>query len=161
MFKGKITATIGISASGKSTWAHEQWKKDPYNTIILERDTLRITLFNYNNSNIYKYYERDDMYKLEEEVSIAQDKLIRVFLERGKHVILSNTNLNRVRDLESLGKYGVPVTIKVMPVTLKEALTRDMGRQRRVGEEVITKQYNKFINLVRYLNKNPVQYKLF
>lgn len=157
----KITATVGISASGKSTYAIREWVKDPTNTVILERDTLRMTLFNYNNSNIYKYYERNDVHLLEEEVSIAQDKLIRVFLERGKHVILSNTNLNRVRDLESLNKYNVPVVIKVMPVTLKEALTRDMGRQRRVGEEVITKQYNKFINLVQDLNKNPVQYKLF
>lgn len=157
----KITATVGISASGKSTYASEEWEKDPQNTVIIERDGLRNLLFGYDNTTISQYYKRDNMYKLEEEVSVAQDKLIRVFLERGKHVILSNTNLNRVRDLESLGEYGVPVTIKVIPVTLKEALTRDMGRQRKVGEKVITKQYNKFINLVRDINKNPVQYKLF
>lgn len=157
----KITACVGISASGKSTFAHNEWKKDPMNTEIIERDVIRNLLFGYNDTTIPEYYDRNDVYKLEERVTVVQDELIRGALERGKHVILSNTNLNRVRDLEGLNKYDVPITIKVMPVTLKEALTRDMGRYRTVGEKVIKKQYNKFVNLVKDLNKNPVQYSLF
>ena len=50
--KGKLTITIGISGSGKSTWAHEQWSKDPKNTVLISRDKIRELLFGFDLVNI-------------------------------------------------------------------------------------------------------------
>ena len=36
----KLTIRCGISGSGKSTWAHTEWKKDPLNTTIVNRDKI-------------------------------------------------------------------------------------------------------------------------
>lgn len=158
MLKGKIKATVGLSASGKSTWAHSEWLKDPLNTVIIERDTIRNLLFGFDDKSISKYYELEDLNKLEKEVTKYQNTLIYDSLEQGKTVILSNTHLNRKRDLESLKYWNVPVEVKVFPITLKEALTRDMGRVRQVGDKVITKQYNRFVNLYKDLENNPIDF---
>lgn len=158
--KGKIIATVGISCSGKSTWAHKEWEKDPLNTVVIERDNIRNLLFGFDDNNISSYYERKDINKLEKEVTKYQNTLIYDSLEQGKTVILSNTHLNRKRDLESLKYWNVPVEIKVFSITLKEALTRDMGRVRQVGDKVITKQYNRFVNLYKDLEKNPIDFEV-
>lgn len=154
----KITATVGIAASGKSSWAKKEWEKDPLNTVIIERDGIRNLLFGYDDFSIAEYYKRKDLNKLEKEVTKYQNTLIYDSLEQGKHVILSNTHLNRKRDLESLKYWNVPVEIEVFYVTLKEALTRDIGRFRTVGEEVVQKQYNRFINLEKDLKENPIDF---
>lgn len=61
----KIILTIGISGSGKSTWAHTQWKKDPLNTIIVNRDKIRELLFGYTEISVSSLYSRKDLRKLE------------------------------------------------------------------------------------------------
>jgi len=149
----KITALIGISGSGKTSYAHKQWETSPHNTLIVERDGIRNLLFGYNESNISEYYNRKDINKLEQTVSEYQNMLIVKGLEEGKHVIIANTNLNRKRDLESLNKYGVEVNFKVLDVHLKVAIERDSKRRRTVGEKVIKKQHNKFKNLIKGLKK--------
>lgn len=158
MLEGKIIATVGISGSGKTTWAHEEWKKDPLNKVIIERDNIRNLLFGYNDKSIKEYYQRKDLNKLEKEVTKYQNTLIYDSLEQGKTVLLSNTHLNRKRDLESLKYWNVETKIKLFPVTLKEALTRDMSRTRQVGKDIITKQYSRFVNLYKDLENNPVDF---
>src|SRR5690606_20438515 len=133
----KIIATVGASASGKSTWAHEEWKKDPLNTIVIERDNIRNLLFGYGDDTIKDYYKRDDFGKLEKEVTKFQNTLIYDALEQGKTVILSNTNLDRKRDLESLKYWNVPVELREFEVPLEELIIRDSKRVRTVGESII------------------------
>lgn len=158
MFKGKIIATVGASASGKSTWAHEEWQKDPLNTIVIERDNIRNLLFGYGDDTIKNYYKRDDFGKLEKEVTKFQNTLIYDALEQGKTVILSNTNLDRKRDLESLKYWNVPVELREFEVPLEELIIRDSKRVRTVGETIIKKQYNKQKQLIKSLIDNPIDF---
>ena len=51
---GTIEILIGISNSGKSTYAHEKWLKDPQNTVVINRDKIRELLFGFNRNLIYK-----------------------------------------------------------------------------------------------------------
>ena len=60
--KGSIKILIGISNSGKSTYSHEQWLKNPENTIIVNRDAIRY-MFGYTEETISEYYSRPDFNK--------------------------------------------------------------------------------------------------
>ena len=39
--KGNLIVTVGISGSGKSTWSHEKWIKNPSKYVIVNRDKIR------------------------------------------------------------------------------------------------------------------------
>lgn len=142
-----IKVYIGISNSGKSTEAHKEWEKDPLNTIIVSRDKVRNLLWNYTDENVHEYYKRTDFNKLEKEVTKYCDTLIYEALESNKTVILDNTHLNFERDIKSLEYWNVPIELVWFDITLKEALTRNMGRNRKVDENIIKKQYNNYIQL--------------
>lgn len=145
--QSKIYAFIGISNSGKSTQAHLEWLKDPLNTVVISRDKVRNLLWNYNDEDVHKYYKRDDFNKLEKEISKYCDTLIYEAIESNKKIILDNTHLDFKRDIKSLEYWNVPLELVWFDITLKEALTRNIGRNRKVDEEIITKQYNKYVTL--------------
>lgn len=141
----RITITVGVSGSGKSTWAHEEWQKNPMSTLIVNRDSIRQALFGYTESNISEYY-KGAIGKLEKQVTKYEDVLIHEGLNEGKHVIVDATHL-KVEYIERFEFWNVPTTVEWFDVKLKEALTRDMGRVRQVGEEIISKQYSQYITL--------------
>lgn len=158
MLKGKLEILVGISASGKSSYAHEKWLKDPLNTVIVSRDNIR-QMFGFGEQTVSSYYDREDMFKLEKEVTKVFNTLVYDALESGKTVIADNTHLKR-KFIEDYKYWNVPTEIKVFTVTLKEALTRDMGRVRSVGEEVIQKQYSQFVNLSKDLEKEVIEFEV-
>lgn len=141
-----IKITTGCSNSGKSTWAHEQWLKDPFSTVIINRDKIRELLFSYTEETISEYYSRPDIAKLEKQVTKYEDTLINEALCENKTVIVDATHLSEeyIRRFEY---WNVPLELVWFDVTLKEALTRNMGRNRKVDENIIKKQYNKYVNL--------------
>lgn len=141
----KITITVGVSGSGKSTWAHEQWEKDPLNVIIVSRDIIRY-FYGYSEQSVSSYYKREDLNKLEKQVTKYEDVLINEALIEGKHVIVDATHL-RKEYITRFEFWNVPTEVKFFDVTLKEALTRNMGRVRQVSEEIIKKQYQQFLNI--------------
>jgi len=143
MKKGKILATFGVSGSGKSTFTSTLIRLEPDRYVSVNRDKIRELLFSYTEENIKDYYLRDDLYRLEQKVTEVQDVLIKMFLKQGKRVILDNTNL-RLRDIKDLMKYGVDINVLIMDVDLSVALERDSLRTRKVGSEIIEKQYNTF-----------------
>lgn len=142
---GKLIILCGISGSGKSKYAKEQWLKDPLNIIIVSRDTIRY-MYGYTEETVSEYYSRNDFNYLESQVTATQDKLIDFWLKKNKVVIVDNTHLKQSY-IKEYDKFGVEVEIIYFDVLLKEALTRDMCRNRKVGEEIITKQYSQYINL--------------
>lgn len=143
--KGSIKILIGISNSGKSTYSHEQWLKNPENTIIVNRDAIRY-MFGYTEETISEYYSRPDFNKREKQVTKYEDTLINEGLCEGKTVIIDSTHLSK--DYITRHAYwNVPIDIIWFDITLKEALTRDMSRQRKVGEDVINKQYGRYVQL--------------
>lgn len=155
--ENRITITVGVSGSGKSTWAHEQWAKDPKNIVIVNRDKIREQLFGFTEGTVSEYYDRDDTYSNEKLVTRFEDTMINEALEMGKDVIVDATHLKRAY-IERFKYWNVSTTYRMFPVTLKEAEVRDMGRKRRVGAEVIQKQYNRFVQLFKELQKKPIDF---
>lgn len=155
--KGKIIATVGISGSGKSTWAHKKWLEDPSKYTIVNRDKIRELLFGYTESNIGEYYMLKGVSGFEKQITRYEDTLIHEGLNHGKSVIVDSTNLT-MKYLERYRYWNVPVEVVVFETGLQEALDRDLNRTRLVGERIITKQYNRFVTLMRQLVVEPLDF---
>lgn len=146
MFKGSLILLCGISNSGKSTFAATTVQDNPERYTRVNRDKIRELLYGYTEENVSEYYYRNDLNKLEKEVTKIEDTLIYEGLEAGKTVIVDATHLSK-KYLERFKYWNVPVEIKVFDILLKEALIRNSDRNRKVEPKVIIKQYNKFVNL--------------
>jgi predicted kinase len=155
--KNRITILVGISGSGKSTLAHEEWLKDPQNVMIVNRDKIREQFFGYTEDTMNKYYERDDIYSLEKQVTRFEDTLIHDALNLGKDVIVDATHLKRAY-IERFKFWNVSTTYKMIPIMVKEAEIRDRGRKRRVGGDIIKRQNEQYVNLFHDLLKNPIDF---
>lgn len=142
----KIIILCGISNSGKSTFASTTVRHNPERYVSVNRDKLREGFYGYTEDNVSEYYHRNDFNYLENQITAVQDNLINFWLKRGKDVIIDATNL-RLEYQKNFEKFGVPTEVIYFDVTLKEALTRNMGRKRKVDEGVIEKQYKQYCNL--------------
>ena len=155
--KGSLIVTVGISGSGKSTWSHEKWIKNPSKYVIVNRDKIRELLFGYTESSISEYYTRLDVSGLEKQVTRYEDTLINDALCHGKTAIIDATHLTR-KYLERFKYWNVPTEIVVFEIELDEALNRDFSRTRMVGEKVIRRQYNRFVGLIKDVAKEPLDF---
>ena len=153
----KITVLVGISGSGKSHWAHEQWLKNPNTTIIVSRDKIRELLFGYDGSSIKEYYKRDNIFSLEKQVTRYEDTIINEALESGKHVIVDSIHLKRSY-IERFKYWNVDTEIRFFNVDLKRAILRDIRRVRKVGDEMIKNQFVNFHALTHSLDTNPINF---
>jgi predicted kinase len=142
----KIIILCGISGSGKSTFASTTVRHNPERYIVVNRDKLREAHYGYLEDTISEYYSRNDFNYLENQITAVQDNLISFWLKRGKDVIVDATNL-RIEYQKNFEKFKVPTEVVYFDVTLKEALTRNMGRKRKVDESIIEKQYQQYCNL--------------
>jgi len=156
MLKGSLIVTVGISGSGKSTFAKEKFEEAPLTTVIINRDKVRELLFGYTEGTIGKYYQRADLNKLEKIVTQYEDTLIYESLEAGKLVIVDATHLEK-KYIERFKIFNVDVEIVFFDISLNDAIDRDDNRPRYVGESVITKQYNKY----KSLKDNFLSWKLW
>lgn len=143
--KRKMIITVGVSASGKSTWANQQ---EGFKVIC--RDTVRGVLFpEYHNGN-YKITKSK-----ENRVSEATLNQWLVSVKQGSNVIIADTNLNpKYREMwKQRGEdAGYVVEFKDFPITLEEAWKRDQKRGvYSVGREVISHQWKLWLE---YSSKN-------
>jgi len=142
----KLIILIGISNSGKSTFAHEEWTSNSLRTVVVNRDKIRELLFSYTEETVREYYSRPDLNKLEKQVTKYEDTLIHEALNENKTVILDATHL-RKEYLDRFKFWNVPIELKWFDVTLKEALTRNMSRKRQVDPKIIEKQYSQYLSI--------------
>jgi len=145
--KKKATITVGISASGKSTWAEDQCMSNP-KTGEVNRDRIRRQLMEADGKE-FSWAKWN--WKREKEVTAIADKAIKTFADSGYNLIVSDTNLNpdRLKQLEQrLKTFGYDVDVKTFPVTLEEAWKRDAARKDGVGHSVIAEQYEKYLKYV-------------
>ncbi len=129
--------TIGLPASGKSTWAKAKVDKSPNGTKRVNKDELRAMLDN-------SYFSKGN----EKFVLNIQDQIIKAALEEGKHVIVDNTHLapkheTRIREL--IKGLAVLEIVDFRHVDLETCIKRDLQRFNSVGEKVIRDMYNQFI----------------
>lgn len=145
---GKILIFCGISNSGKSTMAATIVQHNPERYVIVNRDKLREAHYGYTEETVAEYYYRGDFNYLENQITEVQDNLIKFWLSKGKDIIIDATNLKKSY-IDHFKNFGVPIEVQFFDITLKEALTRNMSRLRKVDERIIERQYAQYINLRR------------
>lgn len=93
--RGSLTITIGLPASGKSTWADLMQAQFPDRIRIVNRDDIRA-------ATGARFEDGDEGW-----VSLVRDYTIEQLLVRGYDVICSDTNINQKvrRHLASLAKH--------------------------------------------------------
>lgn len=140
----KAIITIGIPCSGKTTWAEEYARKNGF--VNVNRDDLRFTVTGNRSWGTYKFKgETENM------VTDIQRSMIKSAANRGKSVIVSDTNLvKRRRDelVKFLKDTGFAVEFKEFHVSLEEAYKRDALRVNGVGRDVIYGMYQKYLEHV-------------
>lgn len=141
----KAYVTVGISASGKSTWAREKAKET--DAQIIERDCIRKAM-------LIKAGISHDLdwsqwrYGWERDVTRTWEGLLESAIQSNRDIIVSDTNLNENRRaalIHTLVEAGFDVEEKVFDIPLQTAIRRDRSRGlRSVGQNVIMKQYVQF-----------------
>jgi predicted kinase len=127
-----VIITQGLPASGKSTWAREQLKREPGRWKRLNRDDLRAMIDG-------SVYSKDN----EKFITSVQRDLLRKALVGGSDVILDNTHLVKrtIKTLhtvcESVG--DVKVIHKAFNVPVDECIKRNENRDPNVPENVIVR----------------------
>lgn len=142
-----IKILVGISGSGKSTWASNYWLSKPESTIIVNRDKIRELLFGFTESNISQYYTTEKLGMFEKEVTKYEDTIIQEALASGKEVIIDATHLER-KYIERYKIWNEETEVIFFEVSLDEAVRRDSLRHRKVGEKIIAAQFARFESLL-------------
>ena len=153
--KAKLEILVGVSGSGKSTYAKKEFNKDVDNVLIVNRDSIRNLLFGYSDENIHEYYKRSDLNSLEKKVTAFEDTMIYEGIEMGKHIIVDATHLY-INYLKRFSYWNTPTYVTIFNTEdIKTCFERDEKRTRKVGRDVISNQYKKFkklINSEEFLN---------
>lgn len=156
MAEKKIIITVGISGSGKSTWAHTLWATNPSLYTIVSRDKIRELLFGMTEGNISERYweSRNDINAREREVTKVQDSLINEALCAGKTPIVDATHLTR-KHVTAFKYWNVPVELKLFKLDPSTAFDRIQHRERKVHMEVLKKQEAQLNTLIKQMEQNP------
>ena len=139
MSKLKALICVGISASGKTTYA----KSLDRTWINVNRDDLRFSLTGSSGWGEYKFNKN-----IESIVTSIQKSVVNEAQASGKNVVISDTNLNpsiRQGWVDFLEKLGYQVEIKHFPIKLEEAWKRDSLRPNGVGHDVIYSQWLRYV----------------
>lgn len=133
----KIIILKGLPASGKTTYAKKLIDDNPNVYKRVNKDDLRAMLDNGR-------WSKDN----EKMILAIRDKIILEALERGKHVIVDDTNLHPKHEDHIIklvkGKVNV-IKTKFFDITPEEAIERDLKRPVSVGSKVIMNMYNQFL----------------
>lgn len=134
--------TLGLPASGKSTWAKEQVKQNPRKVKRVNKDDLRAML-----------HAGEWSRKLEDDIIAARDELIGCFLADGKDVIVDDTNFGPHKEkLKALADlYDARFEVQdFTDVPLQTCIDRDSARgDKSVGAAVIKKMWRQYVKLNR------------
>lgn len=141
----KAIITVGISASGKTTFANSLVNQGGW--VDCNRDWIRFNVVAPGTDwSTYKFTN-----KREQDVTLVQEELVVDAFAKEQCVIISDTNLNpniRNKWVTLLQDIGFEVEIKEFPITLEEAYKRDQLRANGVGREVIYTQYQKWLEYI-------------
>ena len=135
----ELLILVGIPGSGKSTFAKELVKNNNY--VRVNRDDMRQML------------KGQDMchYLIEQLITIMCNSIIREALENNMNVVVDNTHVRMKYISMYKLQFGdiADIKFKVFDVPVKVAIERDSKRDRVVGEDVIRRMYNNYIELTK------------
>ena len=147
----KAIIAVGISASGKTTFANTLVEQD---WVDCNRDWIRFNVVcpgcDWSN---YKFTN-----KREQDVTTIQEEMCMDAFGKEQNVIISDTNLNpktRNKWITLLRDLGYEVEVKDFPVSLEEAYKRDTLRANGVGRDVIYKQYQQWLTYTERKTYTP------
>jgi tRNA uridine 5-carbamoylmethylation protein Kti12 len=132
MSKLQIILTVGISNSGKTTWA-EEYTRNRSDWVNINRDDYRFSLFNrgVRDWSQYKFNRAN-----EKKVTELVDSHVEVCKDLGHNIIISDTNLNPLVvtkwDFWAEAN-GYELIIKEFHISYDEALKRDNSRVGGIG----------------------------
>ncbi len=135
----EVIATVGIPASGKSTWAIHKAKYD--------NDYVRI------NRDDFRFMMKDEPVcdpKVEGIISKLVFASVDACLGKGLNVIVDQTHL-KASYIEALAehvKYKANFKVQLFDISLQKAIERDNLREKKVGEAVIRKMWKDYRSLV-------------
>lgn len=133
----KAVLTVGISCSGKSTYAA---KLVEHGFREINRDWIRFNIVKPGEDwRTYKFNSKN-----EDEVTKIQGQMIMESWESGEDIVISDTNLAEGRRdalIQKLEDLGYDVDVEVLTVPLVEAYKRDTYRLNGVGRDVIYRQH--------------------
>ena len=144
----KLILTVGISASGKTTWVEKQkYEHSGNNNLNINRDDIRFNIVQPGSDwATYKFSKKNEKRVTEIELMVAEKGV-----KFESNIIISNTNLNpKTREFwkKFAEKHDYEFEIKEFPITLEEAIKRDNLRPNGVGEQVIRKQYQQWLEYI-------------
>lgn len=144
----KIIILVGISGSGKSTWAKDYVQNNP-NTVIVSRDSIRMSLYGYDEETYNVYYEQERSIVDEREKIITKffDSQVSYALAKGMDVVADNTHLNSSY-INAYKKFGAFLKLEFFDEGLDNCIKRDLFRTKYVGSAVIKKQFKNFEKLI-------------
>lgn len=147
MKKQELKVLCGISASGKSTWSKEFVAKND-KWCIVSRDDYRYAWQNKGTVDP----------KLE---SIITEKVldsIETLINNGYNVIYDATNLKAsyIVKIADVVKHTAKVTYQIFDIPVEVAIERDSKRERKVGREVIEKQYKDYLVVLDSFSFQPI-----
>ncbi len=130
--------TVGLPASGKSTWAKAKMAEHPGAYKRVNKDSLREMV------DDGKWSQKNETFILG-----ARDYIVAAALNAGKHVIVDDTNLapkhqDRLRQLAKQHGAAFEV-VDFTHVGVEECIERDRKRPNYVGEKVIRSMWNQFL----------------
>ena len=141
----KLILALGISGSGKTTWAKQWVKEDPTHRVRLNYDDIRCML------GEYWVPERESL------VKYIFDKALIEAMESGYDIVIDNmSNLNPKHqaeyaklieshnDVYTQSQYDIEHKWFTTPVEV--CIERDKHREVSVGEKVIRQQWRKYRN---------------
>lgn len=134
----RIILTVGLPASGKSTWAKGQVEKFPALYKRVNKDDLRamIDAGGWSKSR-------------EQFVLRVRNQIVREALTAGYSIIVDDTNFSpkHKETMETIAKEypGTVVEVMQFDTPLLECLERDRKRPNPVGDKVILKMWTDFV----------------
>ena len=135
MSKPTIYMTVGLVASGKSTWAEKN--KDKLNAVIHSSDKIRAELL----GNINDQTQNDKVFRI-------LHKRIKDDLRAGKNVIMDQTGLNRRRRIHFLNNELKGIECEKICILFttpwEQCLVNNFARDRQVPEDVLARMYRNF-----------------
>ena len=139
----KAIITVGISGSGKTTWA-EDFCEENVDYVNINRDDVRFALFNdgVRDWSEYKFNKAN-----EGRVSEVIDQQMFTAMMETKNIIISDTNLTkkyRDRLTSKLEGWGYEVEFKEFDITLEEAWKRNSNRVGGIENHIVYSQYRKW-----------------
>lgn len=135
----KVILTVGIPASGKSTWAKDFIKVNP-DYVRINRDSYR---------EMMQGRQMLD-FKLENAITNMVLHDTKSCLDAGYNVIIDQTNLKEkyLNQLIDFCTRFAEVSFRVFDIPLDVAIRRDNERNKSVGEDVVKRMYDQYLILV-------------